>query len=119
MPDAAAILQHDSVDGAERCRIGREFVQEGEHGLLAGMGDVESCKAEALGCGQDFGQGACVDAERLQIDQLVDVAKALLGSFPLVQPRGSRCLDASSHQADENGWIVRNPCGFTRLGQGP
>ena len=83
-------------------RLGREFIQQRDHGLLAGMGDVEACEAEALGRGEDFRQGALVDAERVQIDQLVDVAKSLLGALPFVQSRRSGRLDAGTHQSDEN-----------------
>ena len=41
-------------------------------------------------------------AEHLQVDQLVDIAQALLGALPLVEARSPGRPDPGAHQSDEN-----------------
>ena len=77
VPDAPAVLQNDRIDRPERSRVGRQVVEKGDDGLLAGMGDVEAGETEALGGCQDVGERARTEAKRLQIDQLVDIAQPL------------------------------------------
>ena len=80
-----------------------ELVQQRDDRLLAGVGDVEAGKARALGGEQQVGQRLGAEAQRLQVDQLVDVAQALLGALLLVHRRGARGLDAGADQADHEG----------------
>ena len=62
VPDAAAVLQHDRVDGAERRGLRRKLIEKRDHRLLAGMGDVQPRKSEPLRGGQDVRQRAAVEA---------------------------------------------------------
>ncbi len=48
-PTAAAVVEHDRVDRAERLGLGRERVEVLDHELLAGVGDVEAAEAERAG----------------------------------------------------------------------
>ena len=52
---------------------------------------------------QDLGEGISIKTERLQIDQLVDVAKTLLGSLPLVECGRSGRLDSGAYQTYQKG----------------
>ncbi len=102
VPDRAAVLEHDGVHGAERARIRGEGVEERDHRLLAGMGDVEPGKTEAPGGGQKLGKRVRRKAEGGDVDDLVDIAQALLGAFALVQARRARCLDAGADEAGKD-----------------
>ena len=51
--------------------------------------------------------GVASEAELVQVDQLVDISKALLGRFSLVQSGSAGGVDARTDQADEHGrWLV-------------
>ena len=103
VPDRAAVLEHDRVHGSERARIRGEVVEERDHRLLAGMGDVEPGETEAPGGGQKLGKRVRREAEGGDVDDLVDIAQALLGALALMQARRARCLDAGADEAGEDG----------------
>ena len=102
VPDAPCLREHDRVDRAKRPRVWRELVQSADHRLLARVRDVEAGEAETLRRGDDLGQGLDAEPQHLEVNKLVDVAKPVLGSLPLVQGRAARALDAASDEADQN-----------------
>ncbi len=103
VPDRAPVLEHHGVDGAERLRIGGKLVEQRDHRLLAGVGDVETGETEASrGC-QQIGKGLDSEPERRDVDELVDVWQALLGAFALMQARRARRLDARADETAEEG----------------
>jgi len=84
--------------------VARErVVQERDDGLLARVGDVEAVEAHPLGGRQQLRQRLRTQAETREVDQLVDVAQALLGALPLVHRGRERGLDAGADQAAEDG----------------
>ena len=60
--DPAAAAQHHRVDRTQCGGVFRELVQERDHRLLAGKGDVQAVEAQALGRGQQLGQGLRIQA---------------------------------------------------------
>jgi hypothetical protein len=61
----------------------------------------------ALGRQQKLGQSLLVQAQHLQVDQLVDIAPTLLRTLLLVHRRGARALDAGADQAGKQGGAAR------------
>ena len=100
--DPAAAAQHHRVDRTQCGGVFRELVQERDHRLLTGKGNVQAVEAHALGRGQQLGQGLRIQAQLLQVDLAIDVAQALCRAFLLVHRRGERPLDAEADQAGQN-----------------
>ena len=100
--DAPAIAQHHGVHRADAARLGGEFVEQGDDRLLAGEGDVQPGEAEVAGGGEQELQVVRRLAQRVEIDQPVQIADALGVALALVQGRGPRRLDAGTDQAGEN-----------------
>jgi hypothetical protein len=76
--DTSAVFQDNGIDRTKCLRIRGQLIEKLDHGLFAGVGDIEPSKAETLGCSENIRKSACIDAERLQIDQLVDIAQPCL-----------------------------------------
>ena len=100
--DPAAVAQHHRVDRAQCRRVLGQLVQQRDHRLLAGEGDVEAVEAHALGGGQQLRQRLGAQPQRLQVDAAVDVAQALRRTLLLVHGRGERALDAVADQPGEH-----------------
>jgi hypothetical protein len=104
--DPPAVLEHHGVDGAQRPRVVGQGVQQRDHRLLAGMGDVEAGEAAPLSRLDQFRQGLDAAAELLEVDQLVLVTQPLFGAFAHMHGRSPRRLDAGADQADAEGGRV-------------
>src|SRR6266513_180023 len=76
-------------------------MKQRDHGLLAGVGDVDAGETHALGGRQELGQAVDTDAELLEVDETVDVAESVLVGFALVHRRRQRGLNRRSDQADQ------------------
>jgi hypothetical protein len=115
VPDAPPIREHDGVCGSESFRIARELVESADHCLLARMRDVQAGKAEALRRRHEVRKGIDAETQDLQIDQLVEVAKPMLGALSLVQSGAAGRLDCASDEPDQH----RRPCKRDGLGHRP
>src|SRR6266704_513067 len=58
---------------SERARVGREIVEQRNDRLFARMGDVETGEAEAARRREKLGQRGGGQAQRVEIDDLVDI----------------------------------------------
>ncbi|CAM2155261.1 conserved hypothetical protein [Paraburkholderia tropica] len=97
--DALAVAQQHRVDGAQRAGVVREFVEQLDHRLLAGIGDVQAVEAHALGREQQLGQRGGREFERVEIDATVDVVETEFAPFFLVHRGRERAADALADQA--------------------
>ncbi len=105
--DPRSVPEQHRVHGAERPGILRQFVEKGDHRLLAGMGDVEAVIARPLGRLQKIGQSLDAEFELREVHQAVDEAQALRLPLAHLHLRGARGLDVLSDQAQED----RSACG--------
>jgi hypothetical protein len=81
--DQPAVAVHHGVDRAHRPRFVRQRVQQRDHRLLAGVGDVQPGKAHGARGVQQHRQRLGALAATVQVDQLVVQAQAL-GGAPLL-----------------------------------
>ncbi len=100
--DPLAVAQHHRVHCAKRFRVVGQFMQQGDDGLLAGKGDVEALKSRPLRRKQEVRQCLGSKVELLQVDKLVDDAKALTRALALVQGRRQRRLDPRADQPEKH-----------------
>ena len=82
-----------SGDGERACFV-RQIVQQGNHRLLAGMGDVQPGEAKPFGRQQQFRQRADIDPKRRQVNQAIDQPQPLFRALPLMQGGGEGGADA-------------------------
>jgi hypothetical protein len=63
------------------------------------MGDIQSSEAPRLGVGQQIGKRRRVDAEHVQIDQIISAGNSLFGGFVPVQSRRGGLLYSGPNQS--------------------
>jgi len=85
-----AVADHHRVHCVERPRVFRQAVEQRNDRLLARIGDVQAGEAHALRRGEQLRERLDADTELVEIDELVEVAQALLVGFALVQGRRAR-----------------------------
>ena len=100
VPDPPAVPEDDGVDGAKRPRVLGQLVEQRDHLLLAGMGDVQSCEAGRLGTREDVGQCLRPSDAEIEVEELVAEIEALCGCLVPVHRRRARLLDAGPDQPD-------------------
>ena len=96
---APAIFQHDRVDRAEIAGLIRQFVEERDDQLLAGMCDVQAGEAVELGLPQQLRQIRGRGAALTEIDQFIFIGQALCRAFLHVHRRRKGGLDAGADQS--------------------
>ena len=101
MADRSAVVEDDSVHGAERDGHGSDLVEPLEHELFARVRDVQAAKAESLGVGEGLADRAGLELQLVEVDHLVDVAEPEAIGRGLVQRRAQRRADAGADEADE------------------
>jgi hypothetical protein len=106
VPDRPAVVEHDGVDGAQLSRLGAEIVEVFDHLLLAGVGDVEPPEAEPQGGRHQLSDISGGESERVEVDDLVEVANVLPVSLTLVQGRAHGRPDAGPDQPYQISLVV-------------
>jgi hypothetical protein len=72
-----------------------------DHGLLAGMRDVDAGEAHALGRRQELAERRAGQLQAIDVDQLVEAAQPLRGGLLLMHGGRARCLDAAADQPQQ------------------
>ena len=81
-------------------RVGHRVEQRDDR-LLAGIGDVQPGEAHDARRFDERGQRLRAAAGRVEVDELVVQANAVVAGFLLLQGRGQRALDAGADEAAE------------------
>ena len=98
VPDRSPVADQDRVERPDRRHVRRHLVDQGHHGLLGRVGDVEPVEAQLDRSAQQALQALGVDRDVRLVDDLVDVPQPLPLRLPLVQLRGQRRTDAVADQ---------------------
>ncbi|KUL29669.1 hypothetical protein ADL15_26515 [Actinoplanes awajinensis subsp. mycoplanecinus] len=99
--DRAAMPEDDGVHGTEFGGLGREVVEVLDHLLLAGMGDVQTAKAQLPCVRQQLTHVTGGQAENVDVDDRVEIAETLPVGLALVQHRAHRRRDPRTDQAHQ------------------
>ncbi len=86
---AVAVAKEDGVDSADGGGVGGDIREEGEDGLLRGVGDVEARELGELGEFEEGGEVGGKEAELVEVDELVMAAEAVGGGFSDVHGGGA------------------------------
>ena len=101
VPDSFACRKNHCVDRANDCGVLRQFVQQRDDRLFAGMCDVDPDEALLLGRVQQLRQGFDAYAELRQVDQLIGADDACRAGFTFVEVWRTRSLNACADQTDQ------------------
>src|SRR5205823_1800106 len=94
------VADHYCIYGVQRTSIRREIVEQRDHRLLAGIGDVEAGETAVLRIREQPRQCFDADAELVEVDQLIAELQALRLRLVLMQRRRARLLDPGADQAE-------------------
>lgn len=101
--DGAPALEDDGVDGAERLGLRGELVEVLDDELLAGVRDVQAVVAHGPGRPHQVADLVGGGPQGVDVDQPVEIAKALAVGLPLMERGAQRGADARTDQTDEAG----------------
>ncbi len=100
--DQATVAADNGVDGTHFARLVREFVEQWQHRLLAGIGDVQTRKAHGARCAKQTGQRSRTVPVPVEVDQLIVQAQAVVPRFLFVHGGCQRAPDAGADQSRQD-----------------
>ncbi len=101
--DPPPVPQQHGIHRPQRRGFGREVVQQRQHRLLAGMGDVQPAEAHPFGRQKQLRQRVRPQPQLGEVDPLIDQPPPLRGRLRLMHRRAERGGDAMADQAGQDG----------------
>ena len=109
-----AVAQDHCIDSAHGGRFVRQRVQQRQHRLLAGVGDVQAGEADGSRGRQQVGQQVRTGMRAVQVDQLVMKAQAVVQRLRFLHAGASATAEYPS-RSTRTAPSVSQPCSLAAL----